>query len=413
MDAPHPETLRDPALVDIPDDDANTVRLVDLLTWIGEGKRLIGIVTLAAGLVGLVVALLVTPIFTARTTLLPPPSAQQGPGAAAAAALGALGGMAGALPVQKSPDELYIALLKSDSVVRALDERFALRKRYEVKNHEALRKAVPGHVRVSSDKKSGVITVEVDDEDPKFAADLANGHYEELGKVLSRLAVSEAQQRRLFYEQQLRDTKEHLIKAEQDLQKVQEKSGVIVLDKQAEALIGGAANLRALIAEREVQLRVLRTAATPQNPDVQRLASEVAALRAELGRMESQKDPGNASPVEMPVGRIPAAAIDYVRARRELKIQESILEGMLRQYEIAKLDEAKEGAALQLVDKAQPPDYKSKPSRALIVLGGALLGLLVTTLYVVTRRYSAMVDAADPDAGAAWQTLRNAWRWRN
>jgi capsule polysaccharide export protein KpsE/RkpR len=265
-------------------------------------------------------------------------------------------------------------------------------------------------VRVSSDKKSGVITVEVDDKVPQFAADLANGHYAELSKVLARLAVSEASQRRLFYEQQLRDTKEQLIKAEQDLQKVQEKSGVIVLDKQAEALIGGAADLRARIAEREVQLRVLRTGATEQNPDVQRLVSELAGLRAELSRMESRRDAGNASAVDMPVGRIPAAAVDYVRARRELKLQETLMEGILRQYEVAKLDEAKEGASLQVVDKALPPDYKSKPQRALIMLVTTLLAFIGSAAYVVWRRYAALLG--DTDTQRAWRALRDAWRWR-
>jgi capsule polysaccharide export protein KpsE/RkpR len=265
---------------------------------------------------------------------------------------------------------------------------------------------------VSSDKKSGVITVEVDDKDPKFAADLANGVPTELSKVLSRLAVSEAQQRRVFYEQQLKETKEHLIKAEQDLRRVQEKSGVIVLDKQAEALIGGAAQLRALIAEREVQLKVLRTAATDQNPDVMRLNSELRALRSELARMESKQDGAPGSVVDMPVGKIPEAAIDYVRARRELKLQETLLEGIVRQYELAKLDEAKEGTSLQQVDKAVPPDYKSKPSRALIILVGLLLGLLGSSVVVIWRRYAALAREQDPESAAAWQSLRNAWRLR-
>ena len=125
-------------------------------------------------------------------------------------------------------------------------------------------------------------------------------------KVLGRLAVSEAQLRRAFFEKQLKDTKENLVKAEQSLREVQEKSGVIVLDKQAEALITGAALLRAQIAEREVQLKVLRTSATEQNPDVIRLQSELRALRGELARMESAQGGTAGSAVDMPVGRIPA-----------------------------------------------------------------------------------------------------------
>jgi len=193
---------------------------------------------------------------------------------------------------------------------------------------------------------------------------------------------------------------------------VQEKSGVIVLDKQAEALITNAALLRAQIAEREVQLKVLRTSATEQNPAVIRLNSELHAMRSELARMESAQSSSPGSAVDLPVGKLPEAAIDYVRARRELKLQETLLESMVRQYEIAKLDEAKEGPTLQQVDVAQPPDHKSKPSRALIVLASALAALVATSALVVARRWFALRRARDPIASAAWRGLVRAWRIR-
>ena len=359
----------------------------------------------------LVVALLLPPIYTARASFLAPGSQQQSGSAAALAALGSLGGLAGGLAA-KTPDDLYVALLKSDSVLRGLDARFDLKKHYDVETHEALRRVVPGFIRVSADKKSGVINVEVDDKDAKFAADVANAHEAEVTKLLGRLAVSEAQLRRVFFEKQLQDTKENLVKAEQALRGVQEKSGVIVLDKQAEALITNAALLRAQIAEREVQLKVLRTSATEQNPAVIRLNSELHAMRSELARMESAQSSSPGSAVDLPVGKLPEAAIDYVRARRELKLQETLLESMVRQYEIAKLDEAKEGPTLQQVDVAQPPDHKSKPSRALIVLASALAALVATSALVVARRWFALRRARDPIASAAWRGLVRAWRIR-
>ena len=392
-------------------DDGPSVGLIDLLTWWGEGKRLIAGVTVTAALASLAVAFSLTPIFTARTSLLPPTSPSSGGSAAALAALGSLGGLAGGLGA-KTPDELYIALLKSDSVQRSLSERYGLMARYRAANYEALRKTLPSYIRVASDKKSGLITVEVDDEDPKFAAELANAHVGEVTKVLGRLAVSEAQLRRVFFEQQLKDTKENLVKAETQLRAVQEKSGVIVLDKQAEALILGAAQLRGLIAEREVQLKVLRGSATEQNPDVKRLAAELRALRSELARMESSQAGNPGSAVDMAVGKLPEVAIDYVRARRELKLQETLLEGMIRQFEMAKLDEAKEGPILQQVDMALPPDYKSKPSRGLIAMASTLLALLASAAWVAWRRYSALARENDPQAQAARLSLSRAWRWR-
>lgn len=398
-------------------DDGPAVGLLDLLTWLGEGKRTIAIVTGAAVLVSLVVALLKTPIFTARTTLLPPSSQQQSSSAAALAALGALGGLAGGIAA-KTPDELYVNLLKSDSVQRALATRFDLYKRYEVKTYEAMRKAMQQYVRVTADKKSGVITLEVDDEEPKFAAELANAYAGELTKLLGRLAVSEAQQRRAFFELQLKETKDNLVQAEQTLRTVQEKSGMIVLDQQAEAIIKAVADLKARIIEREVRLKVMRTTTTAQNPDVRLLSSELAALRSELARMESSSGvvasrsasaPGG---IDIPIGKLPAAAVDYVRAAREVKFQESLLASMLRQFEAAKLDEAKEGPILQQVDVALPPDRKSKPSRALIVLASTLVALLLSSVYVIWGRYRDLVRTQDPEAAQAWARLSQAWRLR-
>ena len=404
------DSQQNPA-VDEFEDDGPSIGLTEALTWVGDGKKLIATVTIAVAVAAAGIGLLLPKTFTARATLLAPGSQQQSGSAAALAALGSLGGLVGGAAA-KTPDELYVALLKSDSVQSALAERFDLKTRYDVKTYETLRKEMPKYIRVASDKKSGLISVEVDDEEPKFAADLANAHAGEITKVLARLAVSEAQLRRVFFAGQLNETKENLIKAEQNLRNVQEKSGVIVLDKQAEALIAGAAQLRAMIAEREVQLKVLRTAATDQNPDVIRLNSELRAMRVELARMESRQGGVEGSAIDIPVGRLPEAGIEYVRARRELKLQETLLETMVRQFEAAKLDEAKEGPALQQVDIALVPDRKSKPSVTLIVLAAGALAFLLSTAWVVTRRYMVWSREQFPQDAEARAALSRAWRWR-
>lgn len=395
------------------DDDGPSIDLAGLLAWLGDGKRPIAAVTVAAALISLVVALLLPKVFTARATLLPPNSQQQSGSAAALAALGTLGGLGGLGGLgAKTPDELYVALLKSDSVQRALVARFDLATRWDLKTYEQLRREFAKFVRITSDKKSGLISVEVDDEEPAFAADFANAYADEITRLLGRLAVSEAQSRRVYFERQLKETRERLVSAELSLHKVMETSGVIVLDKQAEALITGAARLQAQIAEREVMLSVLRRSATEKNPDVQRMSAEVAALRDELGRMESSPAGDKASPLDMPVNKLSAAGIEYVRARRELKIQEALLEGMIRQYEIAKLDEAKEGPVLQRVDIAQPPDRKSKPVRSLIVLASTLLAALAMSAWAVWRGYRRLANETDPEASQAWARVGQAWRWR-
>jgi tyrosine-protein kinase Etk/Wzc len=398
------------------DDEESGLSFVEVLTALGLDKRWILAVTALASLLALLIVFWITPTYTARTTLLPPNNNQSGGSAAALAALGSLGPLSGLTGgLAKSPDELYVALLKSDSILRALDARFELRKRYERPTFEALRLDISKFIHIGSDKKSGLITVEVDDADATFAAKLANAHAEEIAKVLDRLAVSEAQLRRVFFERQLKETKEHLVQAEQNLRLVQEKSGVLVLDKQAESVLLGAAQLRGAITEREVRLKVLRGMATEQNPDLMRLNAELQALRAELARTESRKEgaANTATPTSLQVGNIPQAAIAYVRARRELKVQETLLEGMIRQYEAAKLDEAKEGPALQQVDVAEPPDRKSKPARGLIVGLTALVALLLCSMWSVMRRYLGQTQNEDAQAKAAWQAMKQAWVGRS
>ena len=397
--------------------DTEEVSLIDLLTWLGQGKQLIIITTMMVGLLALAIALLQAPRFTARMTLLPPGAQQQSSSAAALAALGQLGGVAGGLG-GKTPDELYVALLKSDSVLRTLNDQFQLQSRYHLEKFIHLKRFFGKIVQVSSDKKSGVIAIDVDDEDPEFAAKLANAHFNALSELLSRLAVTEAKQRRLFFEEQLKISKEHLIQAEQDFKKIQQLSGVIVLDKQAETLISGAANLRSQIMAREVQMKVLRTTATEQNPEVRRLSSEIAALKGELARFESNSAPaeassdGHVSVSTVPVAKIPQATIDDVRAKRELKLQETLFESMVEQYEIAKLDEAKEGQTLQQIDVATPPDAKSKPSRLLIVLIGLVIGFFLSCLVAIVQG-ALSSRTPGPDWEYSMQALRAAWRWKS
>jgi tyrosine-protein kinase Etk/Wzc len=412
MNSPYIETPNAPETED-------ALRLLDALTWLGEAKKFIVITTLIATAAAVAFALLKPNIFTARTTLLQPSSQQQSGSAAALAALGSLGALAGGSLAGKAPDELYVGLLKSDTVWRALNAQFDLKTRYEVKSYESLKPEIAAHVRVASDKKSGLISVEVDDPDPQFAANLANAHSVEVIKLLSRLAVSEAQQRRVFFEQQLKDTKEHLIEAEQALRKVQEKSGMVVLDKQASAIIEAVAQLKTRIAEREIRLKVLRTTTTAENPDVRLLRTELDALRAELARMESTggapKSGRSEGSINIPIDQLPSAAVDYVRALREVKFQETMLASMLKQFEVAKLDEAKEAPALQQVDVALPPDRKTKPQRANIVLTTLLVSLGAACGFTIWRKNRALRQASDDPLNTdaqAWARVRQAWRGR-
>jgi tyrosine-protein kinase Etk/Wzc len=412
-----------PAQIDEEADDGPEIGLIDMLTWVGEAKGRVALLTFAAAVLSVVVTLLMTPIYTARTTLTAPASQSQSGGSTAAlsSALGSLSALSGlgTSLSGKTPDEMYVSILRSDSVLRGLDAQFELQKRFGLTSFETLRNVMKGSTRVTAEKKSGVIVVEVDDEDAKFAADLANGYATEVGKVLARMMLTEAQQRRAFFELQLKDAKDNLQKSEQSLRALQEKSGLIVPEKQAEAIIMAVSDLKTRIVAVEVELRVLRTSSTAANPDVQRLTAALNAMRSELARMETAgaiasaaAASGPSSGFNLPTSQLPAAAVELMRALREVKLQETLLANMVRQYETARLDVAKDAPSLQQIDVAQPPDRKAKPQRALIVLITTLVAMILASAWVVWRRYRALVNAVDPQGAQAWSTMTNAWRLR-
>jgi capsule polysaccharide export protein KpsE/RkpR len=264
-------------------------------------------------------------------------------------------------------------MLKSRTIADALIERFKLKELYEEKTLVGTRKALTDNTSVTAGR-DGLIVIEVEDEDAQRASSIANAYVRELEKLTSSLAVTEAAQRRLFFERQFTQAKEDLISSEQALRKTQEKTGLVQLDAQGKAMIEAVATLRAQIAAREVELATMRTYATEDNPDFRRVSQELVGLRAELRKMASSSD---GTDLFIPTGKIPAAGVEYVRAYRDVKYAETIFEFMAKQYELARIDEARDAAIIQVVDVATPADKKSKPKRALIVILCALLALVL------------------------------------
>lgn len=381
------------------------ISLLDLATTLGEEKKLILGLPAAAAIISIVVSLLIPNVYTAKTTLLPPSGNSGGGAAAALAALGSLGGLAGGLGGIKTPDEQYVAMLKSRSVRDILIEQYDLKTRYEAKTMEDVYMDLDKQIQISSEKKSGVLTVTVDDEDPKFASDLANAHATALKSVLDRVAVTDAQLRRKFFEEQFAKAKDDLSKAEVALKEVQKTSGLIELKEQAKASIEALAALRAQIAQREVQLTAMRSFATAQNPDYVRIAGELSGLRVQLKKLEQG---GGKEDGYLATKDLPETGLTYVRALREVKYFEAIFEIMAKQFELAKIEESKEGTGLQQLDKATPPERKSKPKRSIIVVGSTMaagfLGVLIALMRGAMRKANQ-----NPENRSKLAQLKKAW----
>jgi uncharacterized protein involved in exopolysaccharide biosynthesis len=302
-------------------------------------------------------------------------------GAALASQLGNMGGMAalagGSLGL-KNPNDMFVAMFKSRTVEDAMVQHFGLMQEYHAKYSSDARKAFEAHATVDGSGKDSLIRISVEDRDPRHAADIANGYVDQFRLQSQHLAITEASQRRLFFEQQMEQAKDNLANAEEAMKQTEQKTGVIQLDSQARALIESAASLRAQVAAKEVQLQGMRTYATGENSQVVQAQQELESMRAQLARLGGSEDSASGG-IIVPKGQVPEAGLEYVRKLRDVKYNETIFDILARQFEVAKLDEAKQGALVQVVDPAVPPDKRSFPKRGLIVIvataGGFLFGL--------------------------------------
>jgi capsule polysaccharide export protein KpsE/RkpR len=326
-----------------------------------------------------------------------PPQQQQSAAASMLASLGSLGGLAGAVGGIKNPADQFLAYMKSVTLQDSLIERFKLLERYEAKTKLDARLELTGNVRAASGK-DGLISVEVDDKDPKFAADLANAHVEELAKLLGKLATTEAQQRRLFFEKQLNLAKDKLIQSEIAL-KATGVSGSVLKSNPASA-VAAVAGLQASVTAQEVKLGAMRGYLAESAPDFKQAMTELANLRAQLAKQE--KDAPSSGAKATTEG-------DYITKYREFKYHETLFELFAKQFELAKVDEAREGAVIQVLDAAQPPERKSKPKKALIAIIATLVAGFALLLFVLIRQ--ALNSAGkDQDAANKLNHLKTSWK---
>ena len=361
---------------------ADEVTLLDILIVLAKHKKMIAQLTIAATILALAIAFLIPKKFTATTRILPPQQTQS----SAVAMLAQLNLLAAGLGKDlglKNPSDLFVTMLKSRTVEDSLIDQFDLRKEYGYKTYFDTREALESRSSISSAKDSTIV-VSVEDGDPKRAAEMANAYVNELYKLSQKLAVTEASQRRLFFESQLETAKQDLAVAEGALRQTQEKTGLIQLDGQAKAIIESTAALKAQIAAREVQLQRVRLFATEQNPEYQGLQQELSGLRAQLSRVEQTQTGGNGD-IGIATAKIPAAGLEYVRRYRDVKYYETIFELLAKQYEAAKLDEAKNAAIIQVMDKAVVPEKKSSPKRGLITVIAFFSTLFLASLWALMR----------------------------
>lgn len=374
------------------------IGLLDILIVLAQHKWLILGLPFVVAVITAIASLSQPDVFTSAVKLLPPQQSQS----AAAGILAQLGGAAG-LPVAglgglKNPSDVYVAILRSRTLADQMIQRFGLMKPDE-KYPSQVRQRLAGVTNILVGK-DGVITVEVDDLDPKRAADLANAYVDELTKFTNVLAVTEASQHRLFLERQLVQAKDKLANSEVLARQALERGGVVKVDDQGRSMVVIINGLRSQIALKEVQIGTMRSFASDRNPELIFAQQELESIKRELAKMEGAGGAKSAAN-----GSSSRGDGDSLRLLREIRFNEVMFEQITRQYELARFEEAKESSVIQVLDEAIPPDRKSKPNRTLKVIISALVaGLLAILLAFINYAFSCA--RKNPEQLRRLQTLR-------
>jgi len=362
----------------MPEGAVDEISLLEMLQVLWEHKWMLIGTTLGAGVLAAGVTLLMPNYYTATARILPP----QQNSSSAAALLGQLGGLAAAaggnIAGIRNPNDLYVGMMKSRTVADRLIERFELKNYFDADSQNLTQQKLAKASKIAAGK-DGIISVSVEAKDPKLAADLADAYVEELIRLTGLLAVTEASQRRLFFERQLAKVRDNLAVAETDAREALSKGGLALVEGQGRSLVEASARLRAQITAKEVQIGAMRGFAAETNPDLQLMQRELGALRAELGRVEGASG-------QVADAKNAPVANENVRKLRELRYLETLQELLVRQAEAARLDEARDLSLVQVLDSAASPDRKSSPKRALIVLVAAALAFLVAMFGVFALR---------------------------
>ncbi|MBF0224108.1 MAG: hypothetical protein HQK76_01520 [Desulfobacterales bacterium] len=358
------------------------INILDILIVLFKRKKMIMCITLWFAMIAAIASGLMTPIYKAETTLIIPPSKTSDMMSGLSgekASLLRLGGLT------RDDSELYIAIIRNRLILDNIIDRFNLMTLYDTNYRGSVRNKLLNALKTSVDKKSEkLITISVEDKDRKRAADMTNAFVDELKSILKKVSITEASQRRLYFEEQLKNARIELAQAEEEMQGFQEKTGSIKIDDQARAVIEGIAELRAKVAGKEVELKVMKLFATEQNPDLQKVESELKGLRTELKKLESNE---NENDVFMSTEKMPEIGKNYMRTMRELKFKEASYQILLEQYELAKFDESKDFITIQVLDKATPPEKRIKPKRAQMVILSFIIGLFLSIMLAFFMEY--------------------------
>jgi uncharacterized protein involved in exopolysaccharide biosynthesis len=373
---------------------------------LAKHKKKIVLWPMAVAVLSIALSFALPNVYLASTKLLPPQQSQSS-AAALLSQLGGVAGMAAGVAGLKNPNDLYIGMLKSRTVADRLIAQFQLKEVYGTDSQEKARKNLADNTVINAGK-DGLITIEVEDKNQKLVAQLANAYVDELVRLSRTLAVTEASQRRVFFERQLEQSKNNLATAEISLKNALDSRGVISVDSESRAIVETVARMRAQISAKEIQINSMRAFVTASHPDFRRVEEELNSLRSQLSRLENGR-PTEEKRSDQTDGK--QGGFENMKLLRDVKYYQMLYELLARQYEVARLDEAKEPSIIQVLDPAIDPERKVKPKRLIIVILSILLSFLGIVFWAVFHEAKGKA-LRSPDVAAQWAELRANLRLR-
>lgn len=378
--------------------------ILDILIVLAKHKKLIIWLPVIAALVSAAISFALPNVYKANAKLLPPQQSQSG----ASALLSQLGGAAGALAGSaglKSSNDLYVGMLKSRTVADKLIAKFDLQKIYDVETMEKTRIILGGNTAIAAGK-DGLISIEVEDEDKKLVAQIANAYVSELVSLTKILAVTEASQRRMFFERQLEQSKDNLAKAEMALKGALDTRGVISVDADSRAIVETVGRLRAKISAKDIEISAMKAFVTTNNPEYKRAQEELTSLRSELSKLENGRPALAGDAVSDSSKQV---GLENIKILRDVKYYQMLYELLAKQYEAARLDEAKDSAIIQVLDPAIDPERKFKPKRSILILISTILAFIAAVAWALMAEARKKMFA-DPDGKAQWEQFKQLAR---
>jgi tyrosine-protein kinase Etk/Wzc len=378
---------------DIPD---HTADLLDVIGLLARDRVRIILITVVVSVITAVGSSLIRPEFSSTAQIIPPPRPQSSM-SALFGQLGLVAGFGGVGSLLRNPADMYVGVLRSRTVADRLIQNFNLLSAYHVKRALDAREVLEENTKIEA-ARNGLITIVVEDHDPNLASDLANAYVDELYRITSTLSTEEATERRSFFDQKLDAEKKQFANAENDLSEMQRKTGLVDPAGQVRLILTQIAQTRAEIASREVQLESMRTFATNQNPDLNRFESESLALKHYLSSLENDQKHISPGDTEIPSGQLPASSLEYLRKLRDVQYHEAMFQLLSRQYEAARIDQAKPLPVIQVIDRAVPADKKSSPQRMLLTLALGAVAFCGAIFWSVTLRAWILYKSVAPNA---------------